>query len=44
MALCEMALSDGPDLVAEKMRFELGWNSTSTIVIIILYEYMNMVE
>ena len=27
---CEALLSDGSDLVAEQMRFGLGWNSTST--------------
>ena len=27
---CEALLSDGSDLVAEEMKFELGWNSTST--------------
>ena len=31
---CEALLSDGSDLVAEKMRFELGWNSTSTTITI----------
>ena len=30
MALCEVALSDGSDLLAEEMKFGLGWNSTST--------------
>ena len=30
MALCEVALSDGSDLVAEEMKFGSGWNSTST--------------
>ena len=30
MALCEVALSDGSDLVAKEMRLGLGWNSTST--------------
>ena len=29
MALCEVALSDGSDLVAEEMKFGLGWNSPS---------------
>ena len=29
MALCEVALSDGPDLVAEEMEFGQGWNSQS---------------
>ena len=33
MALREAALSDGSDLVAEEMRFELGWNSTSTTIV-----------
>ena len=31
---CEALLSYGSDLVAEEMEFELGWNSTSTIVLI----------
>ena len=30
MALCEVALSDGSDLLAEDMKFVLGWNSIST--------------
>ena len=30
MALCEMALSNGSDLLAEEIKFGLGWNSTST--------------
>ena len=30
---CEALLSDGLDLVAEEMRLELGWNSTSTTTI-----------
>ena len=30
MALCEVALSDGSDLLVEDMKFGLGWNSTST--------------
>ena len=30
MALCEVALSDSSDLLAEEMKFVLGWNSTST--------------
>ena len=30
MALCEVTLSDGSDLVGEEIKFELGWNSTST--------------
>ena len=34
MALFEVALSDGSDLVAEEMSFELGWNSTSTTKLI----------
>ena len=29
MALCEVALSDGSDLVGEEMKFEFGWNYTS---------------
>ena len=27
MALCEVALSDGSDLVAKEMEFGQGWNS-----------------
>ena len=30
MALCEVALSNGSDLLAEEIKFGLGWNSTST--------------
>ena len=30
----EALLPDGSDLVAEEMRFRLGWNSTSTTIII----------
>ena len=30
----EALLSDGSDLLAEEMRFELGWNSTSTTKIL----------
>ena len=29
MALCEVALSDGSDLVAKEMQFGEGWNSPS---------------
>ena len=29
MALCEVALSDGSDLVAKEMEFGQGWNSPS---------------
>ena len=29
MALCEVALSDGSDLLAEEINFGLGWNSPS---------------
>ena len=29
MALCEVALSDGLDLVAKEMEFGQGWNSPS---------------
>ena len=28
IALCEVALSDGSDLLAEEMKFGLGWNLT----------------
>ena len=27
MALCKVALLDGPDLVAKEMEFGQGWNS-----------------
>ena len=37
MALCEVALSDGSDLLAEEMKFGLGWNSASTTVIVGLF-------
>ena len=29
MAVCEVALSDGSDLVAEELEFMQGWNSPS---------------
>ena len=29
---CESLLSDGSDLVAEEMKFGMGWNSTTTTV------------
>ena len=32
MALCEVALSDGSDLVAKEMEFGQGWNSPSHTV------------
>ena len=32
MALFEVALSDGSDLVAEEMEFGQGWNSPSHII------------
>ena len=34
MALFEVALLDGSDLVAEEMSFALGWNSTFTTITI----------
>ena len=40
MALCEVALSDGSDLLAEEMKFGLGWNSTSTTLFIQPFCYM----
>ena len=39
MALCEVAFSDGSDLVAKKMEFGQGWNSlshTSPLFVILL--------
>ena len=32
MGLCEMALSDGSDLVSKEMEFGQGWNSPSHTV------------
>ena len=43
MALCEVALSDGSDYVAQEMEFVQGWNSPSHTnpLLVIVHQAVN---